>query len=523
MINHISPERGDNTVGVTMYLFGPGRYNEHRDQRVIAAADPLGFDDGTRLDIAADREEIIALGQSLDSHRRAMGVQMRGGHVWHCSLSLPPNESTPERRLNDEQWSQAARYIVKEMGFDDPDSSKAPCRWLAVHHGTSVGGNEHIHIVVNLVREDGTFASIWNDRRTMSRVTAQLEKRFGLQSVRGRSGGGMPGLSRAEIEQTRRRGDNSEPDRLKLARIVRGCAAAAADETDFVQRLRESGVMVRPRYAPGGRSVVVGYSVARKPAPSARAAARDPRRAGTSSTNARSATLWFGGGRLGSDLSLPRLRESWNSTPAEAAMHVNAWGRTRPRSSSRPRYTGEVWDQAMQVLVGVREQLASVPADDVATWSAAARQAAGVLAAWSTRLETDRPGPLAAAADVLAASAQTRYGEARARPRGRINDLRGVAMVMAAVTGRTDQATRQAMLIRQITRLMQALHDMHLARGQAAQAAALAEVARNKLVHLHQRSTVSTMAPIPAPAPRPGGGFGVTSVDRETTTAWAGR
>lgn len=522
MINYISPERGDNTVGVTMYLFGPGRYNEHRDQRVIAAADPLGFDDGTHLDIDADREEILALGQRLDSHRRAMSIQMRGGHVWHCSLSLSPHESTPEQRLNDEQWAQAARYIVKQMGFDDPDSSKAACRWLAVHHGPSVGGNEHIHIVVNLVREDGTFASIWNDRRTMSRITAELEKRFGLQSVRGRGGGGMPGLTRAEIEQARRRGDTSEPDRLKLARIVRGCATAATDETDFVQRLRESGVMVRPRYAPGGRTAVVGYSVARKPTSSAHAAGRDPRRTATRSTNARSVTLWFGGGRLGSDLSLPRLRESWNSTTTETARHLNAWTRTQPRATSRPRYTAEVWDQAMQVLVGVREQLASVPVDDVATWSAVAHQAAGILAAWSTRLEADRPGPLAAAADVLAASAQTRYGEARARPRGRIKDLRGVAMVMAAVSGRTDQAARQAMLIRQITRLMQALHDMHLARGQATQAAALAEVARTKLVHLHQRSTVSTMTPIPSLAPRPGGGSSIASVDREAT-AWAGR
>jgi hypothetical protein len=522
VINYISPERGDNTVGVTMYLFGPGRYNEHRDQRVIAAADPLGFDDGTRLDIEADREEILALGQSLDSHRRAMGIQMRGGHVWHCSLSLPPHESTPERRLSDEQWAEAARYVVKRMGFDDPDSSKAACRWLAVHHGPSVGGNEHIHLIVNLVREDGTFASIWNDRRTMSRITAELEKQFGLQHVRGRDGGGMPGLTRAEIERARRHGDNNEPDRLKLARIVRGCATAAADEADFVQRLRESGVMVRPRYAPGGRTAVVGYSVARKPAPSGPAAARDPRRAGVRSTSTRTVTLWFGGGRLGSDLSLPRLRESWNSTPDEAARYVSAWGRTRPRSTPRPRYTAEVWDQAMQVLVGVREQLASVPVDDVATWAAAAHQAAGVLAAWSTRLEPDRPGPLAAAADVLAASAQTRHGEARARPRGRIKDLRGVAMVMAAVSGRADQATRQAMLIRQITRLMQALHDMHLARGQAAQAAALAEVARTKLVHLHQRSTVSSLTPIPALAPRSGGGFGVAGVDRDTT-AWAGR
>ena len=45
----------------------------------------------------------------------------------------------------------------------------APCREqvvlvsgrVAVRHGVSRAGNDHIHIAVNLVREDGTKASVW--------------------------------------------------------------------------------------------------------------------------------------------------------------------------------------------------------------------------------------------------------------------------------------------------------------------------------------------------------------------------
>ena len=47
--NKIVPERGHDTVGLVKYLFGPGRFNEHTDQRVIAASDTFGIADGKRL------------------------------------------------------------------------------------------------------------------------------------------------------------------------------------------------------------------------------------------------------------------------------------------------------------------------------------------------------------------------------------------------------------------------------------------------------------------------------------------
>lgn len=487
MNNYIDAQRGRDTVGLVLYLFGPGRFNEHSDQRVIAAAETLDVPDGTRLDINddEDREQILVLGREMDSHRKAMKVDKPGGHVWHCSIALPPGEY-----LTDTQWAEAARLAVRRLGFDD-SSGKAPCRWLAVHHGQSINGNEHIHVVVNLVREDGTFASTSNERRTMSRVCAELERRFGLRVVEGRVGAGMPGLSRAELERTAREG-KPEPDRIRLARIVRGCAVAAESEADFVRRLRRRNVVVRPRYAPGGHNVV-GYSVALRPDPAKDKVAAAP--------------IWFGGGRLARDLTLPRLREHWKTSPAAAREALAEWRRQRTgQSITRPghatTYPAASWAQAAAVVDRVRAELATVASDDFATWAGVAREAAGVLAAWSSRLEVRTPGPLAAAADALARSAQTPIGRPRAHRVGRVKDLRGVAMVAAAASRDADSLAGQRMLLRQIIRLMNALSRVHQARGQAHQAAMLAEAACAGLARMqHHTMTASTSARAVAMAP----------------------
>ncbi|MEU9019214.1 hypothetical protein [Actinomadura sp. NPDC048394] len=496
MIPKVSEQRGKDTVGLMLYLFGPGRHNEHTGQRVIAASDTLGFEDGTRLDIAAQRDEVVALGREMDSHRRAMGIEMRGGHVWHLSLSLSPEESTDERKLSDEQWAEAVRYVVREMGFDD-DSGRAPCRWAAVHHGKSVGGNEHVHLAVNLVREDGTCASIFRDFVRMSTIAADLERRFGLKAVPGRKGGGMPGLTRAEIEQSKRAPGSPEPDRIRLARTVRAAATSASNEADFVRRLRSVGVIPRPRYEKGDRRKVVGYSVALRP-DTRRPAERTAQR--RTETGGRQPMLWFGGGRLAPDLSLTRLREHWTDwdTETERRAALNEWDRTGVRRSGRsasavrrrPRaYGPEVWQEAAQAVGRVRQQLSAVPPDDIATWAGAAREAAGILAAWSAQLEPDRPGPLSAAADALARSAQTIRYQPRARREGHIKDLRGVAMVCFAASDGGRGVTGQLVLLRQMIQMVEALQEAHRARGQAQQAMALAQASRRDLTNVQSNLT----------------------------------
>jgi hypothetical protein len=78
---------------------------------------------------------------------------------------------------------------------------------VAVRHGRSGAGNDHVHVVVDLVREDGKVARTANDFRQLSRLCAEMEGRYGLAAVEGRAKKtAMPGLTRA-------RGGKSSPHR----------------------------------------------------------------------------------------------------------------------------------------------------------------------------------------------------------------------------------------------------------------------------------------------------------------------
>ena len=79
-----------------------------------------------------------------------------------------------------------AREAVHQLGFDSGDG-QAPCRWVAVRHGRSEAGNDHVHLVVNLVHEDGKVASTRNDFKRLSALCADMECRYGLSAVEGRA------------------------------------------------------------------------------------------------------------------------------------------------------------------------------------------------------------------------------------------------------------------------------------------------------------------------------------------------
>lgn len=216
---------------------------------------------------------------------------------------------------------------MARLGFDG-SAGRAPCRWIAVHHGLSSGGNDHIHLAVNLVRADLRLTRPGRDRIAMSKLCGELERRFGLRVVDGRARRGLPGVSRAEIERARRAGPAAQPERIVLARHVRAAAMAASTEAEFVRRLKGWGVWVRPRYGVGGTTEVVGYCVALPPQQGRKA-------------------IWFGGGKMAADLTLPKLRASWRPGAAGEALaesvRVTAPGRGElpiedPGTKSQPSF-----------------------------------------------------------------------------------------------------------------------------------------------------------------------------------------
>jgi len=436
--------QGSSGRALIRYLFGPGRANEHTDQRVITSGIVVGVDEGRMLNPAENAD----LGMALDAANEAHGTDPAGGHVWHLSLSLPAGD----RQLTDDQWAEIADKAVRAVGFEREGFQ--PAAWVAIGHGTSASGNQHIHIAASLVRENGVGVNLWQSKRTLSRVCAEIEHAYGLTVVQGREGRGMPGLSRAELERTARE-QRAEPPRFTLARMVREAAVASKDEAEFVRQLRGTGALVRPRFQTGGKVEVVGYSVALRPGNG------DP-------------VIWFGGGKLARDLTLPNLRQFWELSSEGRTTAVAEWSATK--SLAHGRETGpsgpDNWQQAVAEAERMAEKLKAVPVSDLAAWRGAAWEAAGVFAASSRRFEGESPGPMAATADALARSAQHRPGDPVPR-RAAGGGFGRIAAVVAQGELSNDSPLVWAMLVDQLGRTLRAISDVHLARGEAEMAKAV--------------------------------------------------
>lgn len=462
--------KGERMAGLLVYLAGPGRANEHTDPHLVAGSAPIM---AWHNDDQLNRDAALSIAHQLDQAKDVLGTVVKGGHVWHCSLSLRAEEG----ELTDEKWGEIATEFMDEMGFTEA-SGKAPVSWVAIRHGHSKAGNDHIHIAASMVREDGTKWSSHLDYKRAQDTARALEKKHGLEELSPVYA--MRGLRPGEREAAERRG-MQEPERRSLARKVRACATAAQDEAEFVRRVRRTGAMIRPRYAAGCDDVVVGYSVAERTPKGVR-------------------PVWFGGGHLAKDLTLPGLRAAWPDSPELAGAAVAEWGAAargrRPVKVGREAHEPDpkMWEQYSDEVARLREALRSVPLDDHGTWAQVARETSGAFAAWSTATEPT-PGPLAAAADELSKTAQLRrYPVRPVRSVG--PSARGASLVlMAAVMGGKGTAA-EAIMLRQLLNVAKAVHDMHKASNDLRRARQISDVVR------HQLSQVAAALPtIPAATP----------------------
>ena len=447
------------------YLFGPGKANEHTDQRVITSGLVLGGEALAGGNLS--HRQIADLGAGLDEAHEIFGTDPKGGHILHLSLSLPPDD----RHLSDDQWGEIANKAMTALGFES--DGLQPAAWVAVGHGTSANGNQHVHIAATLVRIDGSRVNTWQSKKVLSGVCAEIETAYDLTVVEGREGRGMPGLSRAELEQTARE-QRTEPPRTSLARMVREASVASKDEAEFIRHLRGTGALLRPRFESGGQEVVVGYSVAMR-------------------TQDGETPIWFGGGKLAKDLTLPNMRQFWGQSAGDRTAAVVEWRSATAVAPGREAIRGGP-DDWMRAVAGVErsvERLKAVPASDLAAWRGAARETAGVFAAWSRRFEGDSPGPMAEVTDALARSAQNRPDDP-VPDRAALRDFRGVAAIAARSAVDKNSPMVWASLVDQLGRTLRAIGDAHYARGEAEMAKALCGRLSDELNELHDRFTTST-------------------------------
>ncbi len=196
--------------------------------------------------------------------------------VWHCSIHNHPDDPT----LTDQQWQHIATEITAAVGLAPPGDLSA-VRWIGIRHA-----DNHIHIVATLARQDRCAVWAWNDYRHAQARCRTLEQHHELQRVERRRGTPRHPTG-AELNKATRR-DRGEVPRHHLQRLVRAAADRAGGEQDFLNRLRASGVLVRPRTGTAKPAQLSGYAVA---LPDDHNAAGD--------------TIWYGGARLAADLTLP--------------------------------------------------------------------------------------------------------------------------------------------------------------------------------------------------------------------------
>lgn len=453
--------KGSKPVGLLKYLVGPGRRNEHTDPHLVAGSPTImaWFDD-----VQLGEDSAVRIAGELDLNRRVTGSEL-AQHVWHCSLSLRADE----RPVTDQEWADIAEEFMDGMDFT-AQGGKAACPWVVIHHGTSLAGNDHVHVVASRVREDGTK---WHDGADFSRAqrtAREVEKKFGLLQL-GRYS--ERGYQPAE----KKLGADSEAARHRLERLVRSSAGASVREAEFVRRLRGEGLLVSARFADREHSVVTGFSVAERPPRGMRA-------------------LWYGGGKLARDLTLPALRTRWVDTPEHAQEAAEEWwaakrhrrivhpepGRRLPGAAAGAG-TGTARDaqtarRLALELAAARRAMSGIAADDHQSWAHLARESAGLFAAWSRATETV-PGPLAHASRVLARSAH-RSGTRLWAPLPVPLRMAGTTAFLLAATG-LPSPVAQALILQQMVRTVGLLHRMHQVNHELREAGLLTELVRQQL------------------------------------------
>ena len=257
--------KGWDAKGLVRYLMGRGDHNEHTRPTVIGAwqSDPgalqpdlvgPGDFDFDPAEFTALLDHVNATAEAAELPRRQPQTGEPGytkhGYVWHCSLSL----SAEEGKLSHAQWNEIARDVMDRTGIA-PEGDAGGCRWIAVHHGQSTEGNDHIHIAAVLVRQDtGRRFHPKNDFGVTRTVMRDWEDRLGLQATAINDGSAAPAASRGEIEKaaTRMRqgyeglsrGEAGKAAKIQLRQVVTETAAMSADSEQFLSELRSQGVLV---------------------------------------------------------------------------------------------------------------------------------------------------------------------------------------------------------------------------------------------------------------------------------------
>ncbi|MFJ2716904.1 relaxase/mobilization nuclease domain-containing protein [Streptomyces sp. NPDC087437] len=447
--------RGSRTHGLLVYLYGPGKRDEHVDPHLVGSWDGFAPDPGRDTSPDPDPKVTLArLAAVLDLRVKQAGDSAPTQHVWHCSVRTDPGD----RMLSDAEWNSVARRLVHAVNLA-PEGDPDGCRWVAVRHA-----DDHIHILATMVRGDLRRPRMNYDFKKAQAECRRIEKEMGLRRLKPGDGTGAKPPTSAERFKAERTGRPEAP-RETLREAVRQALAGAATEAEFFTRLREAGLRVKTRTAPSGDAI--GYNVA---LPGDRNRHGEP--------------VWYPGSKLAPDLSLPKIRLRLADGTADRSAPSATGCRTdwSPPARERRSATGIAERSAVLLdrdddgeaaaqLVGVGELL-----DAVAQTSSAA-----------TRTE------LAAAARAFERATRSHVRAERADARALRSAARGIVQAGGAL-GRGEDGGTTAMLVSTLVLVTLAAARWHSARGHAQQAHA----SRQTAAHLRTAYRQAAAAPMRA-------------------------
>ncbi|MCT9112380.1 relaxase/mobilization nuclease domain-containing protein [Streptomyces mirabilis] len=447
--------RGSRTHGLLVYLYGPGKRDEHTDPHLVGSWDGFAPDPGRDTSPDPDPKATLArLAAALDLRVKQAGPKTPAEHVWHCSVRTDPGDRT----LTDEEWNTVARRLVHAVNLA-PDGDPDGCRWVAVRHA-----DDHIHILATMVRGDLRRPRMNYDFKKAQAECRRIEQEMDLRRLKPGDGTGAKTPTSAERFKAERAGRPETP-RETLREAVRQAVAGAASEAEFFNRLREAGLRLKLRHAPSGD--VLGYTVA---LPGDRNRNHEP--------------VWFAGSTLAPDLSYPKIQTRLaDGTPDAAALPKadngpSDWSRpaqgrrtateTAERAATR---LDSDDDEAAAQLAGIGELL-----DAVAQTSPAATRAA-----------------LRAAARTFERATRSHVRAERADTRAIRSAARGIIQAGSAL-GRGEDGGTTAMLVSTLVLVALAAARWHSARGHAQQA----EASRQTAEHLRAAYRHAAAAPMHA-------------------------
>ncbi|KPI14577.1 hypothetical protein OK006_3273 [Actinobacteria bacterium OK006] len=444
--------RGSRTHGLLVYLYGPGKRDEHTDPHLVGSWDGFAPDPGR--DTNPDPKVTLArLAAALDLRVKQAGDKAPAEHVWHCSVRTDPGD----RPLTDAEWSTVARRLVHTVNLA-PEGDPDGCRWVAVRHA-----DDHIHILATMVRGDLRRPRMNYDFKKAQAECRRIEQEMGLRRLKPGDGTGARTPTSAERFKAERTGRPETP-RETLREAVRQAVAGAASEAEFFTRLREAGLRVKLRHAPSGD--VLGYTVA---LPGDRNRNHEP--------------VWFAGSTLAPDLSYPKIQTRLaDGTPDAVTVPEGDSGRSdwSPPAQGRRAATEiaeraairlDSDDDAAAQLVGIGELL-----DAVAKTSPAATRA-----------------DLRAAARTFERATRSHVRAEHADMRAIRSAARGIIQAGSAL-GRGEDGGTTAMLVSTLVLVALAAARWHSARGHAQQAEASRQTAEHLRAAYHQAAAAPMQA-----------------------------